>query len=94
MPFRCILSPTAEEDFVKLPKAIRDYIAEHLRLLAESPTTVSIPSHFPYPPSCQLYHLPPFHLNEKRYDLIILFKYGQDEESLQIAGIGYSISSD
>jgi hypothetical protein len=94
MPFRCRLKREAEEDLAKLPKPLRRYVKRHLTRLADSPSALSIPSHFPYPEKCQLFHLPICKLSDTRHHLIVLFKYGQDERSLVIHGIGHSILGD
>lgn len=94
MRYRCRLSDIAEADLVRLPTPIRSYLVKHLRRLEKNPSALSIPSHFPYPEKCQLFHLPIYTHNATRHHLIVLFRYGQDEETLLIVGIGHSILSD
>jgi mRNA-degrading endonuclease RelE of RelBE toxin-antitoxin system len=85
MSYGVALAPEALEDLQKLPPAIRTRVEQALSLLAENPTALSRPSHFPHVP-CQAYEL---HYQEQstEYFITILFRYAQDEQSLNILAI-------
>jgi len=89
MPYHLVLSPQAEQDLASFPPSLRKHVIDSLQHLAENPVAISRPSHFPYPPECQLFRPDPFFDETDRHELMVLFRYGQDEISLQIIGIGH-----
>lgn len=78
MAYEVILSVLAQNVLARLPADVRRACARHLRMLAESPTALSRPSAFPYREKCQLYRFD-IDQGEKRWELAVLFQYGQDE---------------
>jgi hypothetical protein len=89
MTYQLVLSPEAESDLASFSPPIREHIVESLRRLAENPLALSRASHFPYPPNCQLFRPEPFFHEDDRHEFMVLFRYGQDEASLHIIGIGH-----
>jgi hypothetical protein len=83
------LSPTAADDLAKLKKPLRNHVVEHLSHLAKKPSSLSRAAVFPYPPSQQISHAPPLEHEGNIHHFVVLFRYGQDEESLHIVGIGH-----
>jgi hypothetical protein len=91
MAHQIVLSPQAERDLASFSAPIRDYVVTSMTRLAENPVTLSRASHFPYPPECQLFRPEPLFDETDRHEFMILFRYRQDEVSLQIIGIGHYI---
>jgi hypothetical protein len=91
MAYNLILSPQAEQRLDALSPPVRAHVVVALEELAENPVSLSQASHFPYPPNCQLFRPEPLVDVEGRHEVMILFRYGQDEMSLQIIGIGHYI---
>jgi len=89
MNYEVILSPQAEQDFSALPLPLQNYLEHQLQRLAASPTTDTRPAAFPYPTGSQLFQPDEVVLDEQCHEFTILFRYGQDEKSLQIVGIGH-----
>jgi hypothetical protein len=85
------LSSDAGITLVKLPKALRAHLLRHLRKLADNPSSFGYPSHFPYPPDCQLSRPEPMKHEGEKHDFMVLFRYAPDEASLQIIGIGHTV---
>jgi mRNA-degrading endonuclease RelE of RelBE toxin-antitoxin system len=56
MSYRVALAPEALGDLQKLPAAIEIRVEQALSVLAENPSALSRPSHFPYA-QCQGYEL-------------------------------------
>ena len=85
MSYGVNLAPEAREDLAKLPSQIRSQVEQALARLADAPTALSRPSHFPYVPA-QAYELE-YQLDETEYFITILFRYSQDERDLIILAI-------
>jgi len=85
MSYGVALAPEALEDLAKLPLGIRARVEQALVRLAESPTALSRPSHFPYVPA-QAYELH-YQLESTEYFVTILFRYAQDEQTLIVLAI-------
>jgi mRNA-degrading endonuclease RelE of RelBE toxin-antitoxin system len=90
MSYRVILTPVAKADIQALPQHLRTVIVERLVQLGDSPASLSRPTVFPYPSGYQL-----FEFNEDRgeefwHHFAVLFRYGQDETTLHILGVGHS----
>lgn len=90
MGYQVKLSPEFAESFRNLPRSIWDFVKNHIHTLASDPVNLSRRSALPYPPNCQLYHLqPPCSAEGYRHHLTILFRYGQDETSIELIGLGH-----
>jgi hypothetical protein len=90
MEYRLILSARAVADLARVPPDLRDFVQRHLSLLGRYPTVLSRPSAPPYPEGCQMDVF-----NARRDGVVIrtfvvLFRYGQDEETLWVLGIGHT----
>src|SRR5438445_13570788 len=89
MAYHVRLSPTAAANVRKLAKPLRKHVRDHLRDLAASPTTHSKPAVFPFPPRSQISHAPDLIDDEGTHHFVVLFRYGQDEETLEVIGVGH-----
>jgi len=87
MNYHIDLSDIAIEDLNGLPRPVRKFTIAQLESLGEDPALLSVPTHYPYPPNCQIF-LFDFDSGEERWYVCILFRYSQDERSLEIIGIG------
>ena len=85
MSYGVILAPDALEDLAKLPPDIRARVEQDIRRLAQSPTALSRPSHFPYLP-CQAYEVE-YQGDAVEYFITILFRYAVDEQNLLILAV-------
>src|SRR5437588_1873657 len=88
MSYRIILSPEAVATLETLDGATLDAVEQRLVSLGESPASLSRPSTFPWPPGRQIYEFD-VDLGREAWDHFnVQFRYGQDEETLQILVIG------
>ena len=88
MDYKAILSPGAEQDYLKAPDSHKDAIARRLNELLKAPVRLSRPGPTPpYEPGYQVYE---FGVADKigRFEYAILFKYKDDERHLWIWAIG------
>jgi hypothetical protein len=81
------LGPAAEEDLRRLPPDVQAHVANRLHDLEQSPTRVSRPSHFPYSIDGQAFKFDYRH-QQTHYYFHVLFKYGQDEQTIHVELIG------
>jgi hypothetical protein len=83
------LSDEARHDLAKLPIPVRRRVFQHLEALGEYPTALSRRSHFPYREKCQI---SPFSWDHEniRWEINVLFQYGQDEQTIHVICIGHS----
>lgn len=89
MSYRIILSPKAEDQLAALESPLQNAVEAQLRRLAENPTGLSRRSVTPpWPPDCQLYEFG-HELDRRRHHFAVLFRYGVDEETLFVLGIGH-----
>ena len=86
MSYDVAISNQALEDLADLPLPVANFVEQAIRRLAEDPTKLGRPCRFPYPLG-QIYELE-HDFEDYRYYLAILFKYGQDERTLHIVGVG------
>lgn len=86
MSYKLRLSPEAETDLRHLPAPVGLFVARQLVNLSEDPAILSKPSHFPYPLGYQLMSCDYDH-ESNRWFVNILFRYGTDEQTLEIVGI-------
>jgi hypothetical protein len=72
-----------------MPIPVRREILRQLAILAEYPTLLSEPSHFPYREKCQIF---PYDLDhdDMRWELRTLFQYGQDEQTIHVLMVCHS----
>lgn len=89
MDYDVILSPHAERDFLAFPLPLQNFVESHIHKLAADPINLSRKSVFPYPEGGQIYQFHHPNFDGYRHDFTILFRYGQDEQTLQIVGIGH-----
>ena len=89
MSYRTILESPAKSDLAALPRPLQLVVRSELRRLAGSPVTLSRPAVFPYPPGSQLYHFHHDPGGDTWHHFVVLFRYGQDEATLHIIGIGH-----
>jgi hypothetical protein len=82
------ITPEAAKDLESIPLPVAEYLARApVHDLAESPSTVSRPSAFPYPLRGQAYECSMVHL-DTQYRMHVCFQYSQDESTLHILFIG------
>jgi hypothetical protein len=86
MSYKLRLSPEAEIDLRRLPPPVALFTARQLINLADDPTILSKPSHFPYPQGHQLMSCDYDH-ESRRWFINVLFRYASDEATLEIVGI-------
>jgi hypothetical protein len=79
--------PTALGQLQGVPLSLLDEVERFLGRLAESPTTVSVRSAFPYRLDRQLYHFSVPDFNGKRWHFAVHFRYSQDEQDLVILSV-------
>jgi hypothetical protein len=89
MSYDIVLSPQAIEDLARWSLPLQNYVEQQLLRLADNPAALSRSSAFPYPSHCQLFHPGAIELDGVRHEFTVLFRYSQDETSLEIAGIGH-----
>jgi hypothetical protein len=90
MSYELIFSDEAEEDLGRLAPHLLNVAEQHLDRLAEHPATLSRPSVSPpYPPGFQMYSFRHEEPDGSSHVFTILFRYGSDETTLQIAAIGH-----
>lgn len=89
MSFRAILAPTAADDIARLDVWLRNVVHEELLRLCESPATLSRRSVSPpYPPGYLQFEFNRV-FGDKGHYFVVLFRYGQDEETIHIHAIGH-----
>ena len=88
MSYAVVLAPAALEDLAKLPPPLQNLVEAELKRLAADPVKLSRPSHFPYIP-CQMHAIDVPH-DQATYYIKVLFRYSQDEQSIEIIGIAES----
>jgi hypothetical protein len=80
--YKLIFSPKIKETIANLPHQVRSCVHEHLKLLADSPVSLSRASVTPpFPPGYQQYDFNCAHRREIHY-FTLLFKYGGDEATI------------
>lgn len=89
MPYQLFYSPEAQEDIEGLSLPLQNFIQVNLERLADNPIKLSRRSVFPFPPNAQLFqfHHPDF--DGRRHDFSVLFRFGQDEATLEIVAVGH-----
>jgi mRNA-degrading endonuclease RelE of RelBE toxin-antitoxin system len=90
MSYDVVLMPRAEAHLNSIPEEFRLIIETKLQDLAEAPVSLSRPAVFPYPPGSQLYEFDVDYGGSFWDHFAILFRYGQDESTLIVIGIGHS----
>src|SRR5689334_1178721 len=89
MSYRVELSAAAEAELEALPPDLQDIVRVGLIDLSADPVSQSRPAPFPFPPVGQLHHIKHDIGAETWHFFTILFRYGQDEETLHVVGIGH-----
>ncbi len=93
MKYRMSLSPDAAATLTKFAADLRPVIDDHLDRLAESPTRYSRASVFPFAPGCQVSTFEHRDTAGELHCFNVQFRYGQDEQTLQIVAIGHYIGA-
>jgi hypothetical protein len=72
------------------PDQVIDGLERHLQWLADDPINRGRKSIFPYPPKGQIC---PFHLHFAgfRYNFVVFFYYGQNEQSIKVFDVTINI---
>ena len=84
-----VLHEDAAATIARFPNEVRNEIRLNLLRLAENPATLSRPSVTPpYPAGYQMFQFRVEHDSELHF-FTVLFRCGDDEESLIIPGIGH-----
>jgi mRNA-degrading endonuclease RelE of RelBE toxin-antitoxin system len=89
MSYQIALSTEAQHTLAKLPIPVRQFVGRQLENLADSPTTLSRPSRFPYRAKCQLFQFDTEH-EGKIWEFAAMFQFSQDEQTLYVVAIGFS----
>jgi hypothetical protein len=89
MPFGVVMSQTAKRELERLPPALQDHIVNAIEQLAANPMQLSRPSVFPWPATQQLFRPDPVDEEGIRHEFVILFRYGQDEQTICVNNIGH-----
>lgn len=89
--YRLDLRPAARADLARLPRSLRLVAGNALLDLAENPVGKGRPAVFPYPSGSLVSHVihDEGHDFETWHGFTILFRFGQDEQTLVILGIGH-----
>jgi hypothetical protein len=87
MSYAVSLTSEAERDLARLPPMLASHVLDQLEVLAKDPVRLSRPPSFPHP-LYQKYQFfwPPDAPPEAH--ITILFRYSQDETTLEVVGIG------
>jgi hypothetical protein len=90
MSYEVILRPRAEADLVALPPDLQPFVAHHLDLLGRSPASLSRSAVSPpYPAGSQMYEFDQDFDGATFHHFVSFFRYGQDEATLYVLGIGH-----
>jgi hypothetical protein len=87
MSYAVELTQTAERDLAGLQPLLASHVLEQLDRLAAAPVRLSRRGAFPHPLH-QKYQFPWPPDAPREADVTILFRYSQDETTLEIVGIG------
>lgn len=90
MSYEILLTARAEARLFAIPDEFRTIIEQRLLELAEAPVSLSRSAVFPYPEGGQLYEFDVDYGGLDWDHFAILFRYGQDEATLVVIGIGHS----
>jgi hypothetical protein len=88
MPFEVRLLEPAEAKLATLDWLLQREVLDHLDLLADSPTQLSGPSYFPWPPEYQMYQFRVLH-EGNTHRFVVLFRYGADEQTIYVYKLGH-----
>ena len=89
MSYGIALSVEAEHNLIKIPIPVRRHIFRQLEILENIPPVLKPPSHWPYRDKCQLFQFDYDH-DRLRWEISVLFQYGQDEKTIHVLMIGFS----
>lgn len=87
MSFDPIISPSAAEDLVALPIQVQNVVEQEINRLAADPVRLSRRAVSPPYPAGQMYQFE-HDFEDVRYLITVLFRYGQDERTVEIFAIG------
>jgi hypothetical protein len=83
MSYAIDITPEAAGDLAPLPVQVSIEVERRLNELAQDPVGLSRPSHFPYPVNAQAFKFD-YEFDDVQYAFHVLFKYGQNEQTLHI----------
>ena len=92
MNYKIRLSSQARLDLLAFSPTLQDHLLHELDRFKAEPVTLSRKAHFPYPENCQLFRPAPLFVELERHEFMVLFRYGQDEQTLEIIGIGHYVT--
>ena len=91
MSYGIAFTSRAEDEFLALAPHLQTFVAARLAELGRSPTVLGRRSPSPpYPPGFMLYEFEYGPAAGERHHFAILFRYGQDEVTLHVIGIGHT----
>ncbi|MCG8409523.1 MAG: hypothetical protein MI923_30325 [Phycisphaerales bacterium] len=93
MPYRVRLTQAADDRIGKYSYDVQNLILDELERLATNPTSLSDPSHFPYPPDYQLFKFK-VEFAGADYRLVACFKYAANENEIWIFELEDQIEDD
>jgi len=76
---------------LNLPLPLQNYAEQRLHQLAHNPASLSRAAAFPYPPGSQIFQPEALLLDDDSHELTFLFRFGQDEVTLVVLGIGHLV---
>lgn len=85
---RIKLSEDSAATIARFPNEVRNEIRAELLRLSENPATLSRPSVMPFPAGYQMYQFRVEYDGDIHF-FTVLFRYGDDEETLIIPAIGH-----
>lgn len=88
MSYDIVLSLKAEGELNRLDPPLAQAVEAHLLKLARSPTSLSRPAVLPYPPGSQFTEFSMTY-DDRLHHFPILFRYGSEEQTLHVLGIGH-----
>jgi hypothetical protein len=93
MNYRAILTANSQDDIRRMPPAVARFTLLQLKNLQESPTSLSVRSHFPFREKCQLFSFD-YDWEGRRYFINVLFQYGTDETRLIILDAPWQVADE
>ncbi|HEV2946219.1 MAG TPA: hypothetical protein VGX70_02515 [Gemmataceae bacterium] len=88
MSLEIILSPNAEEQFLRLPPPVQQFVESKLDRLAENPWD-AVHNHGTFLGIATLFSFDESIYDQETHRFDIAFRFKQDEQSLQIIAISY-----
>jgi hypothetical protein len=86
MSYDPVITPRAAEDLAALPLHVQSFLEQQINRIAGNPSAMSRSAPFPYPPG-QFSEFD-YEFEGVKYHLTVHFRFGQDERTLVVYGIG------